>query len=146
MIKFIFFIIALIFWDPKQENKCFYCVRHGMNSVETQKLLTCIETISLCCLYILWTRSWGLKSTFITTGTFKEAITEIENYWYDDQNRCYVYHFPSICIGVQNSLLSFNCLFLPYNTFYPLSLVSQPTKTQWPTRNKNKIPRLFLDW
>ena len=35
---------------------------------------------SKCVLPILLTRSWGLKSTFIIIGAFKETITEIENY------------------------------------------------------------------
>ena len=95
-----------------------------------------------CVLPILLTRSWGLKSTFIITGAFKEAITtitEIENYWhYDDTRLSLSIDLRSMCMMCVD-LFSFTSLFLPLNTFYPLSLVSQPTKTQWPTREKTKF-------
>ena len=148
MIKFIFCIISLIFWDPKQANKCFYC--------KTQDQFTGNSKV------VDMQRNFNL-SVYITY-TFNEVVGIEINIYYnklalskkpsrrlkitDMMIRTAVksFGFPSISLSVQNGLFSFNCLFLPFNTFYPLSLVSQPTKTQWPTRNKNKIPRIFLDW
>ena len=49
--------------------------------------------------------SWGLKSKFIVTGAIKEAITDIENYWYDDLV-LYMLSLPlSIDLGVHNGLV-----------------------------------------
>ena len=66
MIEFIFCIISLIFWDPKQANKCFYC--KTQDEFTGNSKVVDVQRNSKCVLPILLTRSWGLKSTFIITN------------------------------------------------------------------------------
>ena len=65
----VFFLYNFINFLRPKTSKQVFTVRHRTKSLETQKFVayTFNEVV-------------GLKSTFIITGAFKEAITEIENY------------------------------------------------------------------
>ena len=82
MIKFIFCIISLIFWDPKQANKCLLYKTQG-EFTGNSKVVGMQRNYKVCVAYP-FKEVVGFKSTFIITDAFKEAISEIENYWYDD--------------------------------------------------------------
>ena len=70
----------------------------------------------------------------------KEAIKGNKNYGHDDL--CLL-SLPLFIESVGLILTKVNCLFLLFNTCY-LSLSLVTAKSQWPTLNKNKIPRIFL--
>ena len=86
-IKLIFLYNFINYLRPKPSKQVFLLYKTQNEFTGNSKVVD-MQRNSKCVLPILLTRSWELKSTFIIIGAFKEAITEIENYWYDDQDRC----------------------------------------------------------
>ena len=68
----------------------------------------------------------------------KEAIKDNENYGYEDLGLLSLPRFID-SVGIHIKLIV--CFFHSINVIF---VISESAKTQWPTRNKNKIPRIFL--